>query len=293
MSAMMDDAQWNLVTNFRSVTVLTALDEATGRLLPSLDDVGRWLQAFTEAFLEANQHVNGGRLHAFSGRRLVLTGDHLLPEFESVGRLCEVARQCGVAVLLSASLDALARHALALASLRSVHPALLMQIDCSGFDAGLAPTEREAYADVLRCLAESGVELNLVGDIESLRAAGLMNGEAFNSKGFSISSPKSGVRPVHRLHHVSPCRDYIALYIDSHGDFYPCAGMVAHKASRLGSLSAPFGELLVALAHTRVSIDTLAPLGPRIASRFADQVERYPVDLCALHRRAVSSPAAL
>ena len=298
MNADLDDARHNLVANFRTITLIAASSADTadsadstegGGTLPPLDVVGRWLREFNAAYLEANHHVHQGRLHALHGRRLVLVGDHLLPDFGAAGQLCEIALECGIGVALAVSIDGMARYPLAFATLRSAHPSLQLQIDCSALDAKLEPERLATCADVLRTHAESGGELNLVGDIAALRASGLLDCVEFNRMGFSVSPFSGATRLMHRPHRIAPCRDFVSLHIDPAGRIYPCAGMIGHAASCLGSVNAPFADMLDTLAATRRSIDALVATGPRIAA----YVEQYPVDLCALHRAEVASLAAL
>ncbi len=283
-------ARRNLVANFRSVTVFPGSDPETGRLTPHIDVLARWLSEYQQAYFTANAQIHEGRLHALGGRMLMLTGDHVLLAFEEVRRLGKIAAGYGTGFLLAVSLDGVARHRLAMATLRSAVPNLQFQIDCTSMKTSAPDAVRQDYRRALLEHVRSGGELRLVGALEDIRAAGLLECEEFNSTFISLSAPHtSQLRPVHRPHRFAPCRDFIGMYIGPGGDIYPCAGMVGHAPATLGSIESPFDDLLETLASTHDGITALSVSGPRVIAVAQD----YPGDLCALHRRSLEDLAAL
>jgi hypothetical protein len=282
MNAIVDGRR-NLVANFRSVSVLSAAASGPDRLGPPARVLARWLEEYHQAYLQANEVLNGGHLHALQGRTLTLVGDHLLATTEDVATMADAATRCGMSTTLVVSVIAMSAHPHALAALREAVP-LQFRIDCTGLDAQSAPQALTACRATLAAHVEAGGNVALIGDVATIRATGLLTDELFNKNFLAISPrPHHETRHMNRAHALAPCRDFIAWFVDAAGDLYPCAGMLGHVPARFGSIHEPFSNLADSLACSEVSIDTLARRGPRIS----DDQSRFPADLCALHRLSV------
>jgi hypothetical protein len=276
-------AHRNLVANFRSVSVLGVEDPGPDRLGPPARVLARWLEEYHLAFVEANEALNGGLLHALQGRTLTLVGDHLLATTEDVVTMTEAATRCGMSTTLAVSVIAMAAYPHALAALRE---AVLLQfrIDCTSLDAQASPQALAACRGTLAAHVEAGGNVALVGDVATIRATGLLTDELFNKNFLAITPrPHPETRRMNRAHALAPCRDFIAWFVDAAGDLYPCAGMLGHLPARFGSIHEPFSRLADPLARSEASIGSLARRGPRIA----DDPSRFPADLCELHRLSV------
>jgi hypothetical protein len=277
-----DHGRRNLVANFRSVSVLSAEDPGPDRLGPPARALARWLEEYHLAYVEANEALNGGLLHALQGRTLTLVGNHLLAATEDVVTMAETAMRCGMATTLAVSVTAMAAHPHALSALRGAVP-LQFRIDCSGLDTQSSPQALAACRATLAAHVEGGGNVALVGDVATIRATGLLADELFNKNFLAITPrPHLETRHMNRPHAFAPCRDFIAWFIDAAGDLYPCAGMLGHVPARFGSIHEPFSRLIDPLARSEARVDHLARSGPRLDDR-----SRFPADLCALHRVAV------
>jgi hypothetical protein len=283
------DARRNLVANFRSVNVQGAADPGPDRLGPPARVLTRWLDEYHAAYVDANLCESGGSLHVMQGRTLTLAGDHLLGATEDVAAMVRAALRGGMSTTLAVTVTAMAAQAHAVAALRGAVP-LQYRIDCTELGPQSSPQALAACRATLTAHVEAGGNVSLVGDVATLRAAGLLADELFNRNFLTITPhPHPETRRMNRPHALAPCRDYIAWYIDEAGDIYPCAGMLGHAPARFGSLHEPFSRLIDALAYSAVSIDSLSRRGPRIA----DDQARFPADLCALHRLSVHGIATL
>jgi hypothetical protein len=216
-------------------------------------------------------------------------GDHLLNAVEDVATISQAALRSGISTTLGVSVAAMAAHPHAITALREAVP-LQYRIDCTGLGTQPSPQALAACRATLSAHVEAGGNVALIGDVATLRAAGLFADELFN-KNFLTIMPRlhPETRHMNRAHALAPCRDYIAWFIDAAGDIYPCAGMLGHAPARFGSVHDPFVRLIDALAYSAVSIDALSRRGPRIA----DDQARFPADLCALHRLSVHGIATL
>jgi hypothetical protein len=299
MSDVLARAETSFIDNLRRVVVMSRLDESchAPTLRPGVDNLLRWIGEYHEAFVQANQRRYGGRLHSFHHRQLTVAGCGLLAAPGDILRLGRPLLEIGLSLAISVPAEDMARYPLALPTLRSELPGLYVQIECHSrqvdpaageADAGdgLSPETRRA----LTSHVDSGGGLNLVSSIAELRHAGLSEHEGFNRVGFSVSRPSvQGTRPMYRLHRVAPCSDYMGWHIDAAGDVFPCVGMIGHAPARLGNISAPFMEVLQALASTPDAMAGHAERGPTgleppASGRF---------DLCSLHREAVTQLAAI
>jgi hypothetical protein len=250
----------------------------------------RWLGEYQQAYVEANDDVNEGRLHLLQGRGLTLGGDRLLAAAEDVVALARAATRCGMSTTIGVPITALSAYAHAVAALRDALPALQYRIDCSCLNSRSSAQALEACRATLAEHVRAGGNVTLTGDIAPLRATGLLADELFNQTFVSISPRQAdGVRPMKRAHRFAPCRDYIAWFIDAQGEIYPCAGMLGHRAARFGSIHESFSQLVDALAYSERNIEALSRHGPRVANG----ATHFPGDLCALHRQSVHGIASL
>jgi len=283
------DARRNLVANFRSVSVQVAADPGPDRLGPPARVLARWLDEYHAAYVMANEAENGGSLHVLQARTLTLAGDPLLACTEDVVTMARAALRGGMSTTLAVSVAAMAAQPHAVAALRDA-VSLQYRIDCTGLGAHSSPQALAACRATLSAHVEAGGNVSLIGDVAAIRATGLLADELFNRNFLTITPrPHPETRHMNRPHALAPCRDYIAWFVDSAGDVYPCAGMVGHAPARFGSIHEPFSRLTDALAYSAVSIDSLSRRGPRIA----DDQARFPADLCALHRLSVHGIATL
>jgi hypothetical protein len=298
MSDALARAEISFIDNLRRITVMPQLDASCDppRLLPSVDELLRWLGEYHQVFVQANQRWYGGRLHSFHHRQLTLAGCHLLAVPGEILRIGRRLLDIGLSLAISVPAEDMARYPLVLPTLRSELPGLYVQIECQSAQAE-AGLEDEATSELspearraLTSHVDSGGSLNLVSSIAGLRDAGLSQHEGFNRVGFSVARPAArGTRPMSRLHRVAPCSDYMGWHVDAAGDVFPCIGMVGHAPARLGNIAGRFADLLEALATTRDAMTGLAERGP--TSLEAPASGRF--DLCALHRDAVVSLAAI
>ena len=302
-------AEMSFVDNLRRIAVIAQVDDSSGvpSLLPSVDALLRWIAEYNTAFIQANERWCGGRLHSFHHRQLTLAGRHLFLAPDDILRIGRFLQKIGISLAVSVSVRQMSRYPLVLPTLRSELPGLYVQIECAGASVdsdtnveaeaeaqGEAEAEAEAEAEhglsadsrrVLEAHVDSGGSVNLLSSIAELRHAGLAEHEGFNRAGFSVARPAPrGTRPMHRIHRVSPCSDYLGWHVDAAGDIFPCIGMVGHAPARLGNIADGFVDALHALAATRDAMVVLAERGPD----FLAQPTSVPFDLCALHRDAVT-----
>jgi hypothetical protein len=292
MTEALAHAQRSFVDNLRRIAVLAQVDASSGApaLRPLAGDLLRWIGEYNEAFVQANERWCGGRLHAFHQRQLTLAGRDLLGVPDDVLRIGRRLPEIGISLALSVPIDAMTRYPLVLPMLRSELRGLYVQIDCSAAQDDEPSALSEAERQALTTHVDSGGSADLVSTIADLRRLGLAEHEGFNRVGFSVARPRGeGIRPMHRLHRVAPCSDYLGWHVDAAGDVFPCIGMTGHAPARLGNIARPFAEVLQALAGTRDALVSLAERGPALPSAPSS----VPFDLCALHRDAVTDLAAI
>jgi hypothetical protein len=284
------DARRNLATHFRSVHVSMrrpdGTPDGTAGLQPSVSELVRWLHEYQLAFVDAHGDA-GYALHGLHGRSLTLEGEGLLEATEDIALLAETAARCGLTTTLAVAVSALAALPHAIAALRAAAPALGYRIDCGTLHAQASEQALKACRSALAEHVSHGGNLSMAGDVAALRATGMFAEELFNETFLTLHArPFPGVRHQQKPRQFSPCRDYIAWFVDAAGDIYPCAGLAGHAPARLGSIHDSFSNLLDALAYTAPRIDELSRCGPRVAVNGSEASE-FPADLCALHRRSV------
>ncbi|HEX7687658.1 MAG TPA: hypothetical protein VF453_08125 [Burkholderiaceae bacterium] len=300
-------AEMSFVDNLRRIAVIAQVDDSSGvpTLLPSVDALLRWVAEYNAAFVQANERWCAGRLHSFHHRQVTLAGRHLFLAPDDILRIGRYLQKIGVSLAVSVPIQEMSRYPLVLPTLRSELPGLYVQIECAEASAGVdadvdAATTAAAAAEpqpeakrglssesrrALEAHVDSGGSVNLLSSIAELRHAGLAQHEGLNRAGFSVARPAPrGTRPMHRIHRVSPCSDYLGWHVDAAGDIFPCIGMVGHAPARLGNIAGRFVDALHALAGTRDAMVGLAERGPDFLAPPAS----VPFDLCALHRDAVT-----
>jgi hypothetical protein len=287
---LVSEAHRNLAAHFRSIHVATGQDAGSARLQPSAPVLARWLTEYQEAYTEAQAPAGEASMHAMYGRSLTLEGDTLLTATEDVVLLGETATRCGLSTTLYLPITALTISAHSLPALHDALAGVRFRIDCTSLSPQASTEALNLCRSTLLAHARRGGNIALVGDLATLRATGLFEQALFNQAFVTVHPPPSGgVRPQHKARSSSPCRNYIAWFVNRAGDLFPCAGLASHGPARFGSIHEPFAGLIDSLACSGRRIEELAHRGPHL------DVEdtAYPADLCALHRQQVHGIASL